>query len=165
MQKLKAVPIKYTNSLLDMAGFETYKVGDWKLQSGQTIPDAEIAYKTFGDQTSPAIIYPTWFSGCMFTLVSHKPMLTLRSDCRQRMADWRESCLEPKEVLHYYYRHVWKWPIDLTLELRYKTVSASQFLRQCTCPALTCDRTPWHKARPGRHWMEHGRRADVPVGN
>ena len=47
-----------------MAGVETYKLGDWKLQSGQEIPDAHIAYKTFGDPASPAIIYPTWFSGC-----------------------------------------------------------------------------------------------------
>jgi len=46
-----------------MAGVVTYKLGDWKLQSGQTIPGAEIAYKTFGDSKSPAIIYPSWFSG------------------------------------------------------------------------------------------------------
>ncbi|TVY26324.1 putative acyltransferase, partial [Lachnellula hyalina] len=46
-----------------MASVETYKLGDWKLQSGQEIPDAHIAYKTFGDPASPAIIYPTWFSG------------------------------------------------------------------------------------------------------
>jgi homoserine acetyltransferase len=64
-----------------MTGVETYKIGDWKLQSGQSIPDAEIAYKTFGDPTSPAIIYPTWFSGCMSALISHRTMLTLRSNC------------------------------------------------------------------------------------
>ncbi|RDW71145.1 homoserine acetyltransferase family protein-like protein [Coleophoma cylindrospora] len=46
-----------------MAGVETFKLGDWKLQSGQTIPNAEIAYKTFGDSSSPAIIYPSWYSG------------------------------------------------------------------------------------------------------
>jgi len=46
-----------------MAGVVTYKLGDWKLQSGETIPGAEIAYKTFGDSKSPAIIYPSWFSG------------------------------------------------------------------------------------------------------
>jgi homoserine O-acetyltransferase len=46
-----------------MATVETYKLGDWKLQSGQTIPDAWIAYSVFGDPESPAIIYPTWFSG------------------------------------------------------------------------------------------------------
>jgi homoserine acetyltransferase len=56
-----------------MTGVETYKIGDWKLQSGQSIPDAEIAYKTFGDPTSPAIIYPTWFSGCMLALILIEP--------------------------------------------------------------------------------------------
>ncbi|PGH28248.1 hypothetical protein AJ80_00139 [Polytolypa hystricis UAMH7299] len=43
--------------------FETYPLGDWKLQSGETIPNAHIAYKTFGDPSLPAIVYPTWFSG------------------------------------------------------------------------------------------------------
>lgn len=44
-------------------GIQTYTLGDWKLQSGQTIPNAHIAYKTFGDRKSPAIIYPSWYSG------------------------------------------------------------------------------------------------------
>jgi homoserine acetyltransferase len=52
-----------------MAGVETYKLGDWKLQSGQSIPDAHIAYKTFGDSKSPAIIYPSWYSGCKHVLL------------------------------------------------------------------------------------------------
>lgn len=43
--------------------FETFKLGDWELQSGEKILDAHIAYKTFGDPKSPAIIYPSWFSG------------------------------------------------------------------------------------------------------
>ena len=43
--------------------YETYALGDWKLKKGGTIPDAHIAYKTFGDSSSPAIIYPTWYSG------------------------------------------------------------------------------------------------------
>lgn len=59
-----------------MAGVETYKLGDWKLQSGQSIPDAHIAYKTFGDPKSPAIIYPTWYSGCMYTNLSLKSVLS-----------------------------------------------------------------------------------------
>lgn len=46
-----------------MLEVKTYSLGDWKLQSGQTIPDAFIAYKTFGDSKNPAIIYPTWYSG------------------------------------------------------------------------------------------------------
>ena len=43
---------------------QKYKLGDWKLQSGQTIPDAEIAYKIHGGVSLPTIIYPTWYSGC-----------------------------------------------------------------------------------------------------
>ena len=43
--------------------YETYSLGNWKLQSGEQIDNAHIAYKTFGDPTSPAIVYPTWFSG------------------------------------------------------------------------------------------------------
>lgn len=46
-----------------MAGVQTFKLGDWKLQSGQSIPDARKAFKTFGDSRYPAIIYPTWHSG------------------------------------------------------------------------------------------------------
>jgi homoserine O-acetyltransferase len=45
--------------------YETFKLGDWELQSGEKIADAHIAYKTFGDPKSPAIVYPSWFSGCM----------------------------------------------------------------------------------------------------
>jgi homoserine acetyltransferase len=48
-------------------GKQTYKLGDWKLQSGQSLPNAHIAYKTFGDPKSPAIIYPSWYSGCELT--------------------------------------------------------------------------------------------------
>jgi hypothetical protein len=43
---------------------ETYNLGNFKLKSGEVLPNAPIAYKTFGDPRSPAIIYPTWFSGC-----------------------------------------------------------------------------------------------------
>ena len=43
--------------------YETYKLGDWKLKNGGTIPDAHIAYKTFGKSENPAIIYPSWYSG------------------------------------------------------------------------------------------------------
>lgn len=45
-------------------GMEIFKLGDWKLQSGETIPDAFIAYKTYGEPGLPAIIYPSWYSGC-----------------------------------------------------------------------------------------------------
>ncbi|XHG07328.1 hypothetical protein AWENTII_010480 [Aspergillus wentii] len=43
--------------------YEIFKLGDWELQSGEKLNDAHIAYKTFGDPKSPAIVYPTWFSG------------------------------------------------------------------------------------------------------
>lgn len=46
-----------------MPDYETYDLGDFPLQSGQTIPGAWIAYKTFGDAGSPAILYPSWYSG------------------------------------------------------------------------------------------------------
>ncbi|KAF2025739.1 homoserine acetyltransferase [Setomelanomma holmii] len=43
--------------------YEVYKLGDFKLKSGGEIPDAFIAYKTLGDPSLPAVIYPTWYSG------------------------------------------------------------------------------------------------------
>lgn len=49
--------------------YETYNLGDWQLQSGQSIKNAHIAYKTFGDPKSPPIIYPTWYTGCQLTLM------------------------------------------------------------------------------------------------
>ncbi len=42
---------------------QKYSLGDWTLQSGQVLPDAEIAYKTHGSRDLPVIIYPTWYSG------------------------------------------------------------------------------------------------------
>lgn len=43
--------------------YESFPLGDWELQSGEKIPNAHVAYKTFGDPKSPAIVYATWFSG------------------------------------------------------------------------------------------------------
>jgi homoserine acetyltransferase len=48
---------------MSLEQFDTYKLEDWELQSGEKIKNAHIAYKTFGDPKSPAIVYPTWFSG------------------------------------------------------------------------------------------------------
>jgi homoserine acetyltransferase len=45
-------------------GYQTYKLGNFALKSGGDISDAFIAYKTLGDPSLPAIIYPTWYSGC-----------------------------------------------------------------------------------------------------
>lgn len=55
---------------------QTYKLGTFSLKSGGEIPDAFIAYKTLGDPSLPAIIYPTWYSGCnnaisYFTLLAN----------------------------------------------------------------------------------------------
>lgn len=43
--------------------YKTFQLGDFKLVSGETLPNAFIAYKTYGHPSSPAIIYPSWFSG------------------------------------------------------------------------------------------------------
>lgn len=46
--------------------YEMYTLGDFKLQSEQTLPNAFIAYKTYGalnTDKSNAIVYPTWFAG------------------------------------------------------------------------------------------------------
>ncbi|EON62322.1 homoserine O-acetyltransferase [Coniosporium apollinis CBS 100218] len=43
--------------------YSTYNLGDFELRSGGKIPNAHIAYKTFGDPSLPAIIYPSWYSG------------------------------------------------------------------------------------------------------
>ncbi|CDW98123.1 hypothetical protein [Sporisorium scitamineum] len=40
-----------------------YSLGDFELLSGETIPNAHIAFRTYGDTSNPAIVYPTWFSG------------------------------------------------------------------------------------------------------
>lgn len=55
--------------ILKMAdNYETYKLGDFKLKNGREISGAFIAYKTFGDPSLPAIIYPSWYSGCKLLL-------------------------------------------------------------------------------------------------
>nr|POF23989.1 homoserine o-acetyltransferase [Quercus suber] len=43
--------------------YSIYNLGDFALKEGGTIPSAHLAYKTYGDPSLPAIIYPTWFSG------------------------------------------------------------------------------------------------------
>lgn len=49
--------------------FETYSLGDITLQRGGSIPNAKLAYKTFGtlnEDKSNVIVYPTWFSGFVY---------------------------------------------------------------------------------------------------
>lgn len=47
----------------NMDEFSTFDLGDFTLSSGEVIPNAYIAYKTYGDKANPAIVYPSWFSG------------------------------------------------------------------------------------------------------
>lgn len=45
---------------------EVYELGDFQLQSGMTLHDAKLAYRTYGSlaaDKSNAIVYPTWYSG------------------------------------------------------------------------------------------------------
>ena len=49
-----------------MPDYQTFDLGDVVLQSGATLRDAKLAYKTFGTlnaDKSNAIVYPTWYSG------------------------------------------------------------------------------------------------------
>lgn len=46
--------------------YETFDLGDFTLQHGDTLQDAKLAYKTFGELNADkrnAIVYPTWYSG------------------------------------------------------------------------------------------------------
>lgn len=49
--------------------YQTYQLGNFKLKAGGEISDAFIAYKTMGDPSQPAIIYPTWYSGRKCTTI------------------------------------------------------------------------------------------------
>lgn len=46
-----------------MSEIKHFHLGDFHLRSGAILPGAWIAYRTFGDPSSPAVLYPTWFSG------------------------------------------------------------------------------------------------------
>ncbi|RKP47686.1 alpha/beta fold hydrolase [Pararobbsia silviterrae] len=49
-----------------MMDYKLFDLGDVKLQSGMTIPDAKLAYKTYGELNAAkdnVIVYPTWYSG------------------------------------------------------------------------------------------------------
>ncbi|MBG9455819.1 hypothetical protein ABE61_17650 [Lysinibacillus sphaericus] len=49
-----------------MKDYEIYSLGDVMLQSGQKLPQAFLAYKTYGTLNSAksnVIVYPTWFAG------------------------------------------------------------------------------------------------------
>ncbi|KAF9300391.1 hypothetical protein BGZ74_007935 [Mortierella antarctica] len=40
-----------------------FQLGDFVLQSGEVLPSAYIAYRTYGSPSKPCIVYPTWYSG------------------------------------------------------------------------------------------------------
>lgn len=49
-----------------MRDYEIYELGDVLLQSGDTLPQAVLAYKTYGTlnaEKNNVILYPTWFAG------------------------------------------------------------------------------------------------------
>ncbi|HEY9640204.1 MAG TPA: alpha/beta fold hydrolase [Coleofasciculaceae cyanobacterium] len=49
-----------------MVDYEIFELGNFKLQSGATLRDAQLAYKTYGTlnaDKSNVIVYPTWYSG------------------------------------------------------------------------------------------------------
>ncbi|OHW97724.1 homoserine o-acetyltransferase [Colletotrichum incanum] len=48
-----------------MIDIKKFVLGDFKLQNGEILPGAWIAYKTFGEPSLPAVVYPTWFSGAI----------------------------------------------------------------------------------------------------
>jgi len=55
-----------SRSLSGSAQHDTFVLGTVKLQRGFTLPDAKLAYKTYGklnSDKSNAILYPTWYSG------------------------------------------------------------------------------------------------------
>ena len=47
-----------------MSDYETFELGDIVLQSGATLRDAKLAYKTYGALNAKkdnVIVYPTWY--------------------------------------------------------------------------------------------------------
>jgi len=97
--------------------FQTYKLGNFKLKSGGEIPDAFIAYKTLGDPSLPAVIYPTWYSGSeyQFALPISVRTDSDESDIRQPVAHWLREDLGPLQVLHYHSGTFRKRPIIVTI--------------------------------------------------
>jgi homoserine O-acetyltransferase len=49
-----------------MVDYEIFELGEVRLQMGETLRDAKLAYRTYGslnEAKSNAIVYPTWYSG------------------------------------------------------------------------------------------------------
>ncbi|KAJ3147747.1 hypothetical protein HDU89_005106 [Geranomyces variabilis] len=43
--------------------YSVFQLGDFKLKSGTVLPNAFVAYQTYGTPSKPCIVYPTWYSG------------------------------------------------------------------------------------------------------
>jgi homoserine acetyltransferase len=63
---------------------ETYSLGDFTLSDGQILPDAYLAYRTFGTKGGPLILYPTWYSG---TITEGNVWLVSTDDHKRRALD------------------------------------------------------------------------------
>ncbi|RGP60983.1 homoserine o-acetyltransferase [Fusarium sporotrichioides] len=48
-----------------MTDIKNYSLGEFHLQNGSVLPNAWVSYKTFGDPSLPAVLYPSWFSGAI----------------------------------------------------------------------------------------------------
>lgn len=51
---------------MQWVSFQIFNLGNFSLQNGGRIPDAYLAYKTYGtlsDAKDNVIVYPTWYSG------------------------------------------------------------------------------------------------------
>ncbi|PHH66324.1 hypothetical protein CDD80_960 [Ophiocordyceps camponoti-rufipedis] len=46
-----------------MADYDSYPLGDFTLSSGQVLPSAHLAFKTYGSPSSPCIIYQAYYGG------------------------------------------------------------------------------------------------------
>ena len=53
---------------LSLEDNKIYKLGDFELKSGEVLKDAFLAYRTFGEASLPAIVYPTWYSGSTYSI-------------------------------------------------------------------------------------------------
>jgi homoserine O-acetyltransferase len=53
-----------------VSDYQTFDLGDIVLQSGATLRDAKLAYKTYGTLNAKkdnVIVYPTWYSAQHYT--------------------------------------------------------------------------------------------------
>lgn len=100
--------------------YQKYDLGDFKLQSGSSLPSAWIAYKTFGAPSSPAILYPTWYSGAI-------------SDNEWLLG--ADKALDPGKYFIIITALFGNGQSISPSKLKHFSVSQGEFLRQRPCPA------------------------------